>query len=69
MPALAEDAAQHFREGEHELAVRDVVADGRGDSLARVLDAALVTGGAEAARLAGEGGELFRARNRGNGNG
>ena len=29
--AFAEDAAQHFWEGEDELAVRDLVADVRGD--------------------------------------
>ena len=31
--ALAEDAAEHLRDGEHELAVGDVVADGGGDPL------------------------------------
>lgn len=31
VPALAEDAAQHFRKGEDELAVRDFVADGGGE--------------------------------------
>jgi hypothetical protein len=59
--AFAEDAAQHFRKGEHELAVRNVVADGGGDPYAGLTDAALVTGGAEVARLAGEGEELFVA--------
>ena len=58
VPALAEDAAEHFRESEDELAVRDFVADGGGDPLAGVADAALVAGGAEVAGLAGEGEEL-----------
>ena len=59
MSALAEDAAEHFREGEDELAVGNVVADGGGDPLAGLADAALVAGGAEVAGLAGEGEELF----------
>ena len=42
--AFAEDAAQHSREGEHELAVRDVVADGGGDPIASLADAALMAG-------------------------
>ena len=57
--ALAEDAAEHFRKGEDELAVRDFVADGGGDPFAGLPDAALVAGGAEVAGLAGEGEELF----------
>jgi len=59
--ALAEDAAQHFREGEDELAVRNVVADGGGDPTAGLSDAALVACGAEVAGLAGEGEELLMA--------
>jgi hypothetical protein len=61
VPPLAEDAAQHFRKGEHELAVRHVVADGGGDPCAGLADAALVAGGAEVVGLAGEGEELFVA--------
>jgi len=45
MPALAEDGAQHFRKGKHELAVRDVVANGGGDPFAGLPGAALVAGG------------------------
>ena len=45
--ALAENAAQHLREGEDELAVRDFVADGGGDPCAGLPDAALVAGGHE----------------------
>ena len=59
MPALAEDAAQHFRDGENELAVRDFVADGGGDPGSGLAGAALVAGGAEVAGLAGEGEELL----------
>ena len=58
MPALAEDGAQHFRKGKHELAVRDVVANGGGDPFAGLPCMALVAGGAEVAGLAGEGEEL-----------
>jgi DNA polymerase-3 subunit gamma/tau len=61
VPALAEDAAEHFRDGEDELAVRDVVADGGGDPFAGLAGAALVAGGTEVAGLAGEGEELFVA--------
>ena len=61
VPALAEDAAQHFRKGEDELALRDFVADGGGDPCAGLADAALVACGAEVAGLAGEGEELFVA--------
>ena len=57
--ALAEDGAQHFRKGKHELAVRDVVANGGGDPFAGLPCTALVAGGAEVAGLAGEGEELF----------
>ena len=58
--AFAKDAAQHLGDGEHELAVGDLVADGGGDPLAGGADAALVAGGAEAA-LAGECEEAFVA--------
>ena len=61
MAAFAEDAAEHFRDCEHELAVRYVVADGGGDPCAGLAGAALVAGGAEVAGLAGEGEELFMA--------
>ena len=61
VPAFAEDAAEHFREGEDELPVRDFVADGGGNPTAGLADAALVAGGAEVAGLAGEGEELFVA--------
>jgi hypothetical protein len=56
---LAEDAAQDFGDGEDELAVRDFVADGGGDPIGGLADAALVAGGAEVAALAGEGEEAF----------
>ena len=42
--ALAEDAAQDFRDGEDELAVGDFVADGGGDPIGGLADAALVAG-------------------------
>ena len=45
--ALAENLAQHFRDGEDELAVRDFVADGGDDPGAGLAGAALVAGGAE----------------------
>ena len=57
--ALAEDAAEHFREGEDELPVRDFLADGGGDPHPGLAGAALVAGGAEVAGLACEGEELF----------
>jgi len=44
--AFAEDAAEHFRDGEDELAVGDGVADGVRDPSAGLEGAALVTGGA-----------------------
>lgn len=59
--ALAEDAAQDFGDGEHELAVGDFVADGVGDPFANGASAALVAGGAEVAAFAGEGEEAFVA--------
>ncbi len=59
--ALAEDAAQDFRDGEDELAVGDFVADGGGDPIGGLADAALVTGWAEVAALAGEGEESLVA--------
>jgi hypothetical protein len=61
MAALAEDAAEDFRDGEDELAVGDFVADGGGDPVAGGADAALVAGRAEVAALAGEGEEAFVA--------
>jgi hypothetical protein len=45
--AFAEDAAEDFEDGEDELAVRDFVADGGGDPIGDLADAALVAGGAE----------------------
>ena len=53
--ALAEDAAEDPWDGEDELTMGDVVADGAGDPLAGSPHAALVAGGAEVAGLAGEG--------------
>ena len=55
------DAAQDFGDGEDELAVRDFVADGGGDPIGGLADAALVAGGAEVAAFAGEGEEAFVA--------
>jgi len=52
--AFAEDAAQHFWEGEDELAVRDLVAEVRGDPSAGLASSALMAGVAEVAGLAGE---------------
>ena len=49
--AFAEDAAEDFGDGEDELAVRDFVADGGGDPIGGLPDAALVAGGAEVAAL------------------
>jgi hypothetical protein len=57
--AFAEDAAEDFGDGEDELPVRDFVADGGGDPIGGLADAALMTGGAEVATLAGEGEEAF----------
>ena len=57
--AFAEDAAEHPGDGEDELAVRDLAADGGGDPGAGGADAAHVAGGAEVASLAGEGHELL----------
>jgi hypothetical protein len=59
--AFAEDAAEHFRDGEDELAVGDGLADGGGDPGAGLEGAALVTGGAEVAGFAGEGEEVLVA--------
>ena len=61
VPAFAEDAAQHFWEGEDKLAVGSFVADGSGDPCAGLADPALMTGGAEVAGFAGECEELFVA--------
>ena len=47
--ALVEDAAQDFRDGEDELAVRDFVTNRGGDPLGALADAALVAGGTEVA--------------------
>jgi hypothetical protein len=57
--AFAEDAVQHFREGE--LAVGNLVADGSGDPCAGLACSALIAGGAEGAGLAGECEEFFVA--------
>jgi hypothetical protein len=57
--AFAEDAAEDFGDGEDELAVRDFVADGGGDPIGGLADAALMAGGAEVAALAGEGEQAF----------
>jgi hypothetical protein len=51
--AFAEDAAENLRDGEDKLAVGDIVADGGGDPIGGLADAALVAGGAEVAALAG----------------
>ena len=59
--AFAKDAAQHFRDGEDELAVGDGVADGLGDPCAGLEGAALMAGGAEVAGFAGEGEEVLVA--------
>lgn len=59
--ALAEDAAQDLGDGEDELAVGDFVADGGGDPIGGLADAALVAGGAEVAAFAGESEEAFVA--------
>jgi hypothetical protein len=47
--AFAEDTAEDFGDGEDELAVRDFVADGGGDPIGGLADAALVAGRAEVA--------------------
>jgi hypothetical protein len=57
--AFAKDAAQDLGDGEHELAVGDLVADGGGDPLAGGADAALVAGGAEVASFAGKRRQAF----------
>ena len=61
MAALAEDASDHARNGEDELAVRDGLAEGFGDPVAGGADASLVAGRAEVATLAGESEESFVA--------
>jgi hypothetical protein len=61
MAAFAKDAAQDFGDGEDELAVGDLVADGVGDPFADGAGAALVAGGAEVAAFAGECEEAFVA--------
>ena len=59
--AFAKDAAQDFGDGEDELTVGDFVADAGGNPVADGAGAALVTGGAEVAALAGEGEQAFVA--------
>jgi hypothetical protein len=59
--AFGEETAQDFGDGEDELAVRDFVADGGGDPIGSLADAALVAGRAEVAAFAGEGDEAFVA--------
>jgi len=54
-PALAKDAPQDLGHGEHNLSVRDLMADGSSDPLAGGAHAALMTSGAEVTGLAGEG--------------
>ena len=61
LAALAEDAAEHARHGEHELAVGYLAADVVGDPVAGGQGATLVAGGAEIATFASEGHELFVA--------
>jgi len=61
LAAFAEDAAEHARHGEHELAVGYLAADVVGDPVAGGQGAALVAGGAKIPRLASEGHELFVA--------
>ncbi len=59
--AFAKDAAQDLGDGEDELTVGYFVADAGGDPVADGAGAALVTGGAEVAALAGEGEQSFVA--------
>jgi hypothetical protein len=59
VPAFAEDAAQHFRERENKLAVRDLVADGICDPITGLASSALMAGGAEVAGFAGESTKFF----------
>ena len=59
MEAFAKNAAQHAGDVEDGLAVGDFVADGGGDPIGRLPDAALVAGGAEVAAFAGEGEEAL----------
>ena len=58
---FAEDAAEHLGDGEDELAVGDLVADGVGDPFAKGASATLVACGAEVAAFTGEGEEAFVA--------
>jgi len=53
--SLTENATQDSGDGEHELPVRDIMADTCGDPAAGTADATLVAGGAEVAALACEG--------------
>jgi hypothetical protein len=57
--SLTEDATQDSGDGEHDLPVRDIMADAGGDPAAGASDTALVAGGAEVAALAGEGEQFF----------
>jgi hypothetical protein len=59
LAAFAEDAAEHARDGEHELAVGHLVADVVGDPVAGGQGAALVAGRAEGAGFTSEGDQLF----------
>ena len=56
---FAKDAAQDAGDGEDELAVGDLVADGGGDPVTGGADAALMAARAEVAALAGKGEEAF----------
>jgi hypothetical protein len=56
---FAEDAAEDAGDGENELPVGDLMADGGGDPDGGLADATLVTGGAEVAAFAREGKETF----------
>lgn len=61
MEAFAKNAAQHAGDVEDGLAVGDFVADGGGDPIGGLADAALVAGAAEGAALAGEVEEVHLA--------
>ena len=59
--AFAEDASEDFGDGEDKLAVGDFVANGSGDPIGGLANAALVAGGTEVATFAGEGEQAFVA--------